>query len=86
MGRLVRSWPKLTYERSGGLRVLTHSGNRMCIAAQAVMPVENIEGALTALYMFLFQSTHHEHGRAWAKYGELLCLRYRFWCAFAFDL
>ena len=28
MGRFVRSWPKLTCEHSGGIRVLTHSGHR----------------------------------------------------------
>jgi hypothetical protein len=29
----VRSWWKLTYERSGGIRVLTRCGSEVCIAA-----------------------------------------------------
>jgi hypothetical protein len=32
MGRLVRSWRKLTCERLGGIRVLTPSRPRMCSA------------------------------------------------------
>jgi hypothetical protein len=38
MGRFVRSWPKLTCERSGGIRVLTHQRHWLCTAAMVLMP------------------------------------------------
>src|SRR5271165_3361226 len=36
---LVRSWPKPTCERSGGIRVLTHQRHWLCIAAMVLMPI-----------------------------------------------
>jgi hypothetical protein len=35
----VRSWWKLTYERSEGIRVLTHLRHWLCTAAMVLMPV-----------------------------------------------
>jgi hypothetical protein len=34
----VRSWRKLTCERSGGIRVLTHQRQWLCTAALVLMP------------------------------------------------
>jgi hypothetical protein len=34
----VRSWWKLTYKRSGGIRVLTHQRHWLCTAAMVLMP------------------------------------------------